>query len=308
MSALAFVVAIAACTSHAFVMADFCIPISSGPTTGYPITLAKTVLAAGPTDWQIQIPDLTYCPTVVGVTAQICDGDAQPEAHFVSLKLIHIHRVYGFTPAYIQPTVYCQSVGSSKLSNLGSYSSLSPNSVLQLPSPLKAYSQTYSSLTFPQSLLGNSLSLSSLSDSSKSLLSQSVADQRLHASANAAPLSSGLNRLSKLNISPYYGNSDQSVLDQQLHLSSLLGQSPQSSLSLSGLPKLIVTPLLGSSQSVYGQSSPQLSLSSLSPSSLVAQLGPSSGLDGSGSVLPRATASPLLNLSQKPLSSSLYAY
>lgn len=252
--------------------------------------------------------DLTYCPTVVGVTAQICDGDAQPEAHFVSLKLIHIHRVYGFTPAYIQPTVYCQSVGSSKLSNLGSYSSLSPNSLLQLPSPLKAYSQTYSSLTFPQSLLGNSLSLSSLSDSSKSLLSQSVADQRLHASANAAPLSSGLNRLSKLNISPYYGNSDQSVLDQQLHLSSLLGQSPQSSLSLSGLPKLIVTPLLGSSQSVYGQSSPQLSLSSLSPSSLVSQLGPSSGLDGSGSVLPRATASPLLNLSQKPLSSSLYAY
>ncbi|XP_022819103.1 uncharacterized protein LOC111351414 [Spodoptera litura] len=306
---ICFLVAVAASTSHVLAMADFCIPISIGQTTAYPVTLTKTVLTPGPLDWQVQIPEIPYCHTIVGVTAQVCDSDTQPEAHFVNMKLIHVHRVYGLTPAYVQPIVYCQNVGSSKLSNLGSYSSLTPSPVLQLPSPLKSYSQTYSSLAFPNSLLSNSLSLSSLSDSSKSLLSQSVSDQRLPL-AKAVPLSlsSGLNRFSasKLSLSPQYGNSDLSELDRQLHLNSLLGQSSQSSLGLSGLPKLSVTPLSGSPQPVYGQSSSLYSLLNQSPS-LASQLDVSSVLDNSKSVFPRAGVPPFLNLSQRSLSSSLYS-
>ncbi|KAH9642638.1 hypothetical protein HF086_014037 [Spodoptera exigua] len=225
--ALYFVlVAAAACASaNVLPINDFCITISTGQPVGYSVSLPKAVMPPGHLDWDIEIPDIRNCPTVLGVVALVCDGDTQPEAHFVNPKLIRVHRVYGLTNAYIQATVYCQNIVSSKL-NLEHQLS---------PHHHHHHHNLDSTLAFPQSLLSNSLTLSPLVDSPKSLWGrplQSVSNQR---QAHAVPLSAGLNRLSpsKLSVTPLFGKSEQSIFD-------LSDQSSQSN-----YPKLTATPLLG---------------------------------------------------------------
>ncbi|CAH0599349.1 unnamed protein product [Chrysodeixis includens] len=86
----------------------YCTLASKGLIQDIPIELEAVYLQVGVADWDIRIPDLPQCPHVVGVVAKVCDYDAKPEAYFVDLKKLYVHRL-GNTRAYgtVKATVYC---------------------------------------------------------------------------------------------------------------------------------------------------------------------------------------------------------